>query len=134
MTNLDLSTYPAAQTASFGRWQALNAPLGITGFGVNAILCDPGEAFSIEHDERETGHQELYVVVAGRARFVIDGEETEAGPGEVVAITEASATRDYKALEPGTRIVCIGAPPLEGDTGFGQWIADSVEGEEVAGH
>ena len=67
-TVLHLSDVPAAAIDA-GRWQALNGPLGVTTFGVNAVVMDPGEEIDIEHDETESGHQEVYVVVSGRAAF-----------------------------------------------------------------
>src|SRR4051794_33044466 len=81
-----------------GRWQPLNERLGVTAFGVNGVVMDPGETADIEHDEAESGHQEVYVVVAGRAAFRIGEEEVEAGPGAVVAVPDPSETRDYRAL------------------------------------
>jgi mannose-6-phosphate isomerase-like protein (cupin superfamily) len=108
-----------------GRWQPLNERLGVRAFGVNAVVMDPDDDFDIEHDEADCGHQEVYVVVAGRAAFRLGDEEVEAGPGDVVAVPEPSETRDYRALEPGTRIVCIGAAPSS-DHPYGQWIADEA--------
>jgi quercetin dioxygenase-like cupin family protein len=104
-----------------GRWQPLNKRLGITAFGVNGVVLDPGEQAEIEHDEAGSGHQEVYVVVAGRAWFRVGDEEYEAAPGDVVAVGDPAATRDYKALEPGTRIVCFGAPEAEPHP-YGEWI------------
>ena len=51
------------------------------------------------------------MVVSGRARFTIGDEQIEAGPGTVVAAVDPAATRNYEALEPGTRIVCAAPPP-----------------------
>ena len=104
-----------------GRWQPLNARLGVTAFGVNAVVMEPGEKLDIEHDEADSGHQEVYVVVTGRARFRLGDEEVEAGPGDVVAVGESGETRDYRALEPETRIVCFGAAP-GGEQPYGEWI------------
>lgn len=115
---------PDVPTAAIdaGRWQALNGPLGVTTFGVNAVVIDPGEEIDIEHDEAESGHQEVYVVVSGRAAFRLGERDIEAGPGDVVAVADAAETRSYRALEAGTRIVCFGAGPgAEHD--FGAWIA-----------
>jgi len=70
MPVVDLSDHPIVKTA-YGRWQPLNGPLGVAGFGISAIVCDPGEEFDIEHDETDSGQQEVYVVVAGRATFTI---------------------------------------------------------------
>jgi mannose-6-phosphate isomerase-like protein (cupin superfamily) len=104
-----------------GRWQPLNERLGIRTFGVSAVVLDPGEDADIEHDELEAGHQEVYVVVAGRAAFRLGEEEVEAGPGDVVAVPDPGETRDFRALEPGTRIVCFGAGP-GAEHPYGEWI------------
>jgi mannose-6-phosphate isomerase-like protein (cupin superfamily) len=123
-TVLHLSDVPAAPTEA-GRWQALNGSLGITTFGVNAVIMDPGEQADIEHDEAESGHQEVYVVVTGRAAFRLGDTEVEAGPGDVVASADPSETRSYRALEPGTRIVCFGAGP-GAEHPFGEWIGGAA--------
>jgi mannose-6-phosphate isomerase-like protein (cupin superfamily) len=57
--------------------------LGVTAFGVNAIVYPPGqEGFLHYHDEQD----ELYFVHRGRASFEVDGEEFELGPGGVVYV------------------------------------------------
>jgi mannose-6-phosphate isomerase-like protein (cupin superfamily) len=127
MPVVDLTEHPTLAT-EYGRWQPLNGPLGVAGFGISAIVCDPGEEFDVEHDETDSGQQEVYVVVAGRAAFQIGGEAIEAGPGEVVSAPDPAATRSYRALEPGTRIVCIGAPP-SGAQDYGAWIAEAASSE-----
>jgi mannose-6-phosphate isomerase-like protein (cupin superfamily) len=104
-----------------GRWQQLNERLGIKAFGVNGVVMDPGDKSDMEHDETHSGHQEVYVVVAGRAAFRLGDEEVEAGPGDVVAVGDPAETRDYRALEPGTRIVCFGAAP-GAEHPYGEWI------------
>ena len=110
----------------WGRWQQLNERLGVRAFGVNAVAMDPGDEFDIEHDEAADGHQEMYVVVSGRAGFRIGGEELEAGPGDVVAVPDPAETRDYWALEPGTRMVCIGAA-VTSEHPYGEWIDQETE-------
>jgi hypothetical protein len=84
MPYVDLSALPATPTA-FGRWQPLNAPLGVGAFGINAIECDPGESIDTTHDETDTGQHEAYIVVAGRAEFRIGLDIYDAVPGTVVA-------------------------------------------------
>ena len=133
MTSIDLAKHPVTPT-TFGRWQPLNAPLGVTAFGISAIVCDPDEPFSIDHDETETGQQEAYIVVAGRARFTIGEDQVDAVPGEVVAVADPSLNRGFIALEPGTRIVCVGAAPTGKDAGYGEWITDAATGDDVPGH
>lgn len=127
MPHVEISSLREQQTSS-GRWRRLNPPLGLVAFGLNTIDCEPGEAFDVEHDERENGQQEAYVVLSGRAEFRVGEEVFEAGQGSVVAATDPAATRSYRALEPGTRILCIGAAPGP-ETDFGAWI--DREEEEI---
>ena len=87
MSSVDLSTHPVTPT-SFGRWQPLNAPLGVTAFGISANICDPDEPFSIDHDESETNQQEVYIVISGQARFTIGEETVDAAAREIVAVTD----------------------------------------------
>lgn len=118
---LHLADVPTTDIPS-GRWQQLNERLGIRAFGINAVAMDPHDGADMEHDEADCGHQEVYVVVAGRAAFRLGEDEVEAGPGDVVAVPDPAETRNYRALEPGTRIVCIGAEPVA-EHPYGEWIA-----------
>jgi mannose-6-phosphate isomerase-like protein (cupin superfamily) len=111
-----------------GRWQPLNERLGVTFFGINATVLDPGEEPDIDHDEAEGGEQEAYIVVSGRALFRLGDEHVEVGPGTVVAVPDPTEIRGYRALEPHTRIVCIGsASGAEKD--FGAWIQRERDAE-----
>jgi mannose-6-phosphate isomerase-like protein (cupin superfamily) len=57
--------------------------LGVTAFGVNVIVIPPGGAgVHHYHDEQD----ELYFVHQGTARFDIDGESVELGPGGLVHV------------------------------------------------
>jgi hypothetical protein len=64
-----------------------------------------------EHDERTTGHEELYVVVAGRATFTVGGEEVDAPAGTLVFVRDPGATRGAVAVEAGTTILTVGGSP-----------------------
>ncbi len=120
MQSIDLTTIAVGPT-EFGQWAALNAPLGIDAFGVNVVEPAPGD-FDIAHDEADTAQQELYVVIAGRARFTIGSEVVEAGTGTAVGVGDPAVRRGYEALEPGTRVLCIGASPAGGAATWGTWI------------
>jgi mannose-6-phosphate isomerase-like protein (cupin superfamily) len=125
MPIVDLATQPVTPTP-YGRWQALNAPLGVTAFGVNAMVCDPGESIDTAHDETDTGQHEVYIVVAGRAEFQLGSEVSEVGPGTIVAAPDPAVPRSFRALEPRTRIVCIGAVPAADAPAFGEWIGQAA--------
>jgi uncharacterized cupin superfamily protein len=125
MPIVDLATQPVTPTP-YGRWQAMNAPLGVAAFGVNAIVCDPGESIGTAHDETETGQHEIYIVVAGRAEFQVGPDVYEAAPGTIVAAGDPTVPRSFRALEPGTRIVCVGAVPAADAPTFGEWIGQAA--------
>jgi uncharacterized cupin superfamily protein len=121
MPIVELAELPIIAT-EHGRWQKLNDPLGITGFGVNAFNVDAGEDVDLTHDESESKQQELYVVVAGRAGLTIDGVEHEATVGTLMSVPDPATMRSLRALEDGTRILCIGSTAGTGDEGYGDWI------------
>lgn len=121
MPTVNLDDVPVVLTED-GRWQALNAPLGISGFGINSFNVDTDEDTDITHDESDSQQQELYIVVSGRALITIGDEQHEAGVGTLVSATDPGATRSIRALEDGTRVVCIGAKPGSGEEGYGSWV------------
>jgi hypothetical protein len=84
--------------------------LGITAFGVNAFGPRPADGRLInEHDEAEPDAQEeLYLVIAGRARFEVDGETVDAPTGSLVFV-RPGASRTAFAEEDGTTLLAIGA-------------------------
>ena len=124
MPHVEISDLAERRTP-YGRWRKLNEPLGLDAFGLNVIDCEPGEAFDIEHDETGGGQQEAYVVLAGRAEFRLGDEVVEAVPGTVVAVPDPGTVRAYRALEPGTRILCVGATPPATPHAFGAWIDEA---------
>jgi hypothetical protein len=92
-------------------WRPVRDHLGISAFGVNAFLgAEPGDRVVELHDERGAGHEELYVVVRGAARFVVDGEEHAVPAGSVVLVAP-ERTREAFATQPGTAVLAIGATP-----------------------
>ena len=94
------------------RWTPIRKHFGITAFGVNAYTAtEAGQDVVEEHDEARLGHEELYVVVAGRATFVLDGEEHEVPAGSAVYLRDPKVNRFARAEEPGTTVLAIGGKP-----------------------
>ena len=62
--------------------------LGITAFGVNSwVGPNVGDRVIPEHAEDQEGdHDELYVVVRGRARFEVGGDTVDAPQGTLVYV------------------------------------------------
>lgn len=93
-----------------GVWKPLRAKLGIGAFGVNAFIGREIGARVIEdHTEEGSGHEELYVVLGGKARFELGDEKIEAAPGTLVFIGDPALQRTAFALEPNTSVLAVGA-------------------------
>ena len=66
-----------------------------------------------EHSESQLGHEEIYLVLRGRARFTIDGAEHELGPGQLAFISDPSLRRGAVALDEDTLVLALGGKPGE---------------------
>jgi tetratricopeptide (TPR) repeat protein len=89
-------------------WSPIRRALDVQAFGVNAWTQDDGGQLVGEHDEKSSGHEELYVVIAGSALFTIDGEDTEAATGTVVFVRDPDSKRKAVATADGTTVVSVG--------------------------
>jgi hypothetical protein len=95
-------------------WRPVRLTLGIEAFGTNAYTAQEAGVDVVEpHTENpELGHQELYFVAEGRARFILDGEEHDAPAGTYVFVPDTSTHRHAIAEEPGTTVLSFGGPPV----------------------
>jgi hypothetical protein len=94
-------------------WRPVRHHLGIGAFGAGSWHGDAGIELIEEHTELVEGadeHEELYVVVSGRATFTVAGEEIDAPAGSVVGVADPSVPRKAVAEEDGTAILAVGAP------------------------
>jgi quercetin dioxygenase-like cupin family protein len=106
-------------------WYPLQHHFGLAAFGVNAFGGDAGTTLVADHDERASGHEELYLVVRGEARFTLSGDTFEAPAVSVVAVPDPAVTRSAVAAADGTLVVAVGAPA---ESGFATtWHADHFE-------
>ena len=92
-------------------WRPLRRRLGIESFGTNAYTSSHVGGHVVEEHKETSGHQELYVVVSGRARFTLDGDELDAPPGTVVFIPDADVLRKAVSEEEGTTVLALGGWP-----------------------
>jgi len=84
----------------------------IRAFGVNAYTAEEAGQRVVEEHREQDGHEELYVVVSGRATFMVDGEEHDAPTGTLVHCPPGML-RGAIAAEPKTTVLGIGAKPGE---------------------
>src|SRR5204862_5213539 len=65
----------------------------------------------VEEHTEGSGHEELYLVVSGRARFTLDGEELDAPAGTIVFLPEHDVKRKAVAEGEGTTVLAVGGWP-----------------------
>jgi tetratricopeptide (TPR) repeat protein len=93
-------------------WRPVRRHFGIGAFGVNAYTAEEAGQRVVEEHREEGGHEELYVVVSGRATFTLDGDEHDAPVGTLVHCPPGTL-RSAFAAEPWTTVLGIGAKPGE---------------------
>ena len=81
--------------------------LGVEAFGINWFEIPPGIA-GPEHDERESGQEEVNVIVRGSGVYRIEDEEVPFGAGTIFRF-DPETTRQPVAGPDGFTMVAIGA-------------------------
>jgi mannose-6-phosphate isomerase-like protein (cupin superfamily) len=81
--------------------------LDLRAFGANAWTGPVGKQAVPRHQE-DSGDDELYVVVKGRATFTVDDETLDAGEGTLVYVPNG-VVREAVAEEPETIVLAVGA-------------------------
>ena len=101
----DLPTLPDAEAA----WAPVRHALDIAAFGVNAFTAQRSGAVVIEdHDESDSRHEELYVVLTGLAEFTIGDESFDAPAGTLVAVRDPDLRRVARAGQAQTTVLAVG--------------------------
>jgi tetratricopeptide (TPR) repeat protein len=110
-----------------GGWTPIRGHFGIEAFGVNSWTADSaGDVVVNEHEEANSGQEELYVVIEGRATFTLDGEEIDAPAGTIVFVNEPGTQRKAVAAEPSTTVLAVGAKPGEAYRPVGwEWSSEA---------
>ena len=92
-------------------WRPVRRHFGIRAFGTNVYT--PGASGQVveEHTEQRLEHQEIYLVLRGRLRFTVDGDEHELGPGQLVFVRDPSVRRGAVALTDDAAVLAVGGKP-----------------------
>jgi quercetin dioxygenase-like cupin family protein len=90
-------------------WRPVRRRFGIGAFGTNAYTAAAGQRVVEEHSE-EDGHEEMYVVLRGRATFALGNDEVDAGAGTLIFVRPGTK-RGAVAVEDGTAVLAVGAKP-----------------------
>jgi quercetin dioxygenase-like cupin family protein len=108
-------------------FRKIRAPLGVTAFGVNAVVIPAGiESGRHFHDEQE----ELYFVHQGELEFVFhDKSRHRLGPGGLARV-DAHTVRQIRNIGDGDAIyVCVGGK--DGYVGRDGRLPEGDDGERV---
>jgi quercetin dioxygenase-like cupin family protein len=87
-------------------FRKIRQALGVTAFGVNAIVFDPGVVGRPHYHEEQ---DELYFVHRGRARFELPGEVRELGPGGLCHVESTTPRRVSNPGEDELVLFVVGA-------------------------
>jgi uncharacterized cupin superfamily protein len=88
-------------------FRKIRAALGVTEFGVNAVVLPAGYKSNAHYHERQ---QELYVVISGEIEFEFgDGETRVLGPGGLARV-DATTVRSARntSADSESVYVCVG--------------------------
>ena len=89
-------------------WAPIRHHFGMSFCGANAWRGGEGDEVIKRHAEGEGGHEELYVVLSGRATFTIDDEDVDAPAGTFIFIRDPLAERVAVAREADTAVLTLG--------------------------
>lgn len=92
-------------------WRPVRRALDIGAFGINAYVAPTAGADVVEeHTESALGHEEVYLVLSGRATFTLDERTVDAPAGTVVFVRDPAVRRHARAEEPDTAVLAVGGP------------------------
>ena len=90
-----------------GRRKLVASGLEAAAIRMNQFDNEPNQAGK-EHDERESGQEEVYSALKGAGVIVVDGEEVPLEPGRYVLV-EPGSTRQVIAGPEGLSYLIVGA-------------------------
>ena len=106
-------------------FRKVRAALGVTAFGVNAIVYPPAyEGFHHFHDTQD----ELYFVHSGTARVEVDGEERILGPGGLFHVQSTTPRKVSNASDEDDLVLLV----VGGKGGYVERDGHMVDEADVA--
>jgi uncharacterized cupin superfamily protein len=94
-------------------WRLARRALGTQSFGFNLVEIGPGGEIP-EHDEAQSGQDEVYIVLEGEAVLRADGEEHPAPAGTFASFRPAATRTIANRSEAPVTALLIGVQPEGG--------------------
>lgn len=105
-------------------FRKIRGALGVTAFGVNALVIPPGGSGILHYHDRQ---DELYFVHRGRARFEVGDDEVEVGEGGLVHV-ESTTPRRFSNAGDGDLVLYV----VGGKDGYVERDGQLVNPEDLA--
>jgi uncharacterized cupin superfamily protein len=108
-------SYTNLQSDPAQRFVPLRRELGVTTFGMNQIVLQPGERGRIHAHERQ---EEVFLVLEGTLTLIVEGDPVDLPPGRLARVAPA-VRRQLVNLGPSRAVVLAlgGAEPHDGRDG-----------------
>jgi quercetin dioxygenase-like cupin family protein len=94
-------------------WRLARKALGTSAFGFNLVEIAPGGQMP-EHDEKESGQVELYVILEGDAVLRLGGEDHPAPAGTFASIEPPASRTILNRSDAPVTAMLIGVEPKGG--------------------
>jgi uncharacterized cupin superfamily protein len=110
------------------RFVSLRRALGVSSFGMNLMLLEPGQQGRIHRHQRQ---EEVYLVLEGVLTLAIEGEEHDLGRGELARVGPEVRRQLLNRGPERTAVLALGgANPHEGRDGeaFAAWDDSTPHG------
>ncbi|WP_293032240.1 cupin domain-containing protein [Natronococcus sp.] len=105
----------------------LSDPLETEQVGVTVARCDPGWK-SQPHDHADNEHEEVYVLIEGKATVIVDDDPVEMETGDALWIPPES-TRQIRNGDAESAFVLVSAPGIaDEESGNGEWLLSGFAG------
>jgi mannose-6-phosphate isomerase-like protein (cupin superfamily) len=102
------------------RFLPLRRQLGVSSFGMNQIVLEPGQRGRIHRHARQ---EEVYLVLEGALTIVLEGEAAELGQGELMRVAP-QIRRQLVNFGPGRVVLLAFGGALEHQGRDGEAFAD----------
>jgi quercetin dioxygenase-like cupin family protein len=93
----------------WGTFKPVRPHLGATAFGFTQIDFPPDKVGS-EHDEAESGQEEVYLCLSGAGTLEVEGDVVEMKPGRYILVPPSSKRRPTAGPD-GMSFLVIGGVP-----------------------
>jgi hypothetical protein len=93
-----------------GAYKRVRAELGVESFGLSILDLPPNLEQFPEHDEKDTGQEEVYVTIRGSGWIEVEGERVDLDPDTIIRVGPTARRKIYTGPE-GMRILALGGVP-----------------------